>query len=360
MRKYYLDNIRWATVATVVLYHVVYMFNAEGIPGVAGNITGRSVQYIDVFQYIVYPWIMTVLFIVSGISSRIYLESHREREYIKARTLKLLVPSTIGILVFQFVQGYINVSLSMVFEKSPGLPFIAKYLIVLASGIGVLWTLQVMWLYSLLLVLIRRIEKDRLYAAGAKVNLAALIVMAVPVWLSAQVLNTPFIAVYRLGLYLFMFLTGYFVMSHDEVTDTVKKYFILFLVIALALCAAFCIAFFGQNYADAPVNRTPLYTTYSWFACLAIIGGMAKYGDVSNRFTNMMNKRSFGLYVFHYLGISAVGLYIGRPRLLPAPLVYVLAVLAGFGGAFVLYEIISSIPFWRWAVLGIKKEKKNV
>ena len=34
MRKHYLDNIRWITVVIVVIYHVFYMYNAEGIPGV--------------------------------------------------------------------------------------------------------------------------------------------------------------------------------------------------------------------------------------------------------------------------------------------------------------------------------------
>ena len=38
MRKYYLDNIRWAAVVIVVLYHVFYMYNAEGIVGVVGKI----------------------------------------------------------------------------------------------------------------------------------------------------------------------------------------------------------------------------------------------------------------------------------------------------------------------------------
>ena len=68
MRKYYLDNIRWITVVIVVLYHVIYMYNAEGIPGVCGKITDLEVQYFDVFQYIVYPWFMMLLFMVSGIS----------------------------------------------------------------------------------------------------------------------------------------------------------------------------------------------------------------------------------------------------------------------------------------------------
>ena len=29
MRKAYLDNIRWVTVVLVVIYHVIYMYNAE-------------------------------------------------------------------------------------------------------------------------------------------------------------------------------------------------------------------------------------------------------------------------------------------------------------------------------------------
>jgi hypothetical protein len=45
MRKHYLDNIRWGTVVIVVLYHVVYMYNAEGIIGVVGKITKLKVQY---------------------------------------------------------------------------------------------------------------------------------------------------------------------------------------------------------------------------------------------------------------------------------------------------------------------------
>ena len=42
MRKYYLDNIRWVTVVLVVIYHVLYMFNGEGILGGVGKITSWS------------------------------------------------------------------------------------------------------------------------------------------------------------------------------------------------------------------------------------------------------------------------------------------------------------------------------
>ena len=49
MRKYYLDNIRWVTVVLVVIYHVLYMYNGEGILGGLGKITALDVQYYDIF-----------------------------------------------------------------------------------------------------------------------------------------------------------------------------------------------------------------------------------------------------------------------------------------------------------------------
>ena len=43
MRRKYLDNIRWMTVVLVVIYHVLYMYNAEGVQGVIGKITNLEI-----------------------------------------------------------------------------------------------------------------------------------------------------------------------------------------------------------------------------------------------------------------------------------------------------------------------------
>ena len=64
MRKTYLDNVRWITVVIVVLYHVIYMFNGVSTAGVIGPFSDTQPQ--DVFQYMVYPWFMLLLFVVSG------------------------------------------------------------------------------------------------------------------------------------------------------------------------------------------------------------------------------------------------------------------------------------------------------
>ena len=142
--------------------------------------------------------------------------------------------------------------------------------------------------------------------------------------------------------------------------EVLERWFPLLAVTSGVLGAAFCARYFGEVYADNPVYRSVLFVTYGYFACLAIFGGMAKYCDFSNSFTRWMNKRSFGLYVFHYLGISSVALFVARRGILPAPAVYLLSLIAGFAGAYLLNGIISRIPGYRWAVLGIKEEKKNV
>lgn len=360
MRKSYLDNLRWVTVVLVVFYHVFYMYNGQGILGTLGKITNLEVQYYDLYQYIVYPWFMALLFIVSGVSARYYLEKHTAKEFIKSRTVKLLVPSTIGLVAFQFIQGYINCSFGDM--QSAPVPAAIKCLIYCLSGIGVLWYIQMLWLFSLAIVLVKKIDKDRFWNVCRKTSFWALFLIAPLFYLAGQVLNTPIIVCYRFGLYFLAYLLGYFVFSHDEVIGVTKRFFPVFATVAAGLGIAFCIVYFGQNYADVPVNRSPLFLLYGWFGCAAMIGGFAKFFDFTNDFTKWMSSHSWGLYIFHYLGISLVALYLAKPGLIPAWGCYLLSTVAGFALSYVLYFVISRIPVYRWMVLGIskKKETKNV
>jgi len=366
MRKHYLDNIRWITVVIVVVYHVLYMYNGEGILGGLGKITDLPIQHYDVLMYFVYPWFMPVLFLVSGISSKLYLEHHTEKEFIHSRTNKLLVPSTIGLFVFYFVQGYVSMSLGNAFVElaAANVPKPVIFLIMVASGSGVLWFVHLLWIYSMFLVLFRRIEKGNLFKYASEMPMWMIPLFFFPVWGAAQILNTPIISVYRFGLYFVFYFLGYYVFSQDRIMEQLKKYSLLLVCCGVALCVIFSVLYFyiykGMNYADQPVNRSALYAACAYFGSLAMLSGMAKYGDCCNAFTRWMSRKSFGLYVFHYLGISSVALFIAKPALLPSWASYCISLIAGFVFGYGLFEIISRIPFFRWAVLGIQKEKKHV
>ena len=159
-RKLYLDNIRWMTVVLVVIYHVVYMFNGVQPFGVIGPFREHQLQ--DCFQYLVYPWFMALLFVVSGMSARYYLQSHTTKQFVKDKTRKLLVPSTIGLFVFQWLLGIYNLKIGGGLNIAD-LPMPIVYLITVLSGVGPLWYIQMLWLFSMLLLVVRKIEKDRVW-----------------------------------------------------------------------------------------------------------------------------------------------------------------------------------------------------
>lgn len=127
MRRHYLDNLRWATVLLVMLYHVIYMYNGVITAGVVGPFA--PVQPQDAVQYLLYPWFMVLLFVVSGASARLALERQPPKAFAVRRTEKLLVPSTLGLLVFQWVLGGFNMALAGAFDTLPPLPAPVLWLI---------------------------------------------------------------------------------------------------------------------------------------------------------------------------------------------------------------------------------------
>lgn len=358
MRKHYLDNIRWVTICLVVIYHVIYMYNGVAVDGVLGPFT--QPQYQDALQYLLYPWFMVLLFIVAGMCSRYYMEAHTLGEFIRSRTRKLLVPSTIGLLAVGWVQGYVNMAISGAFSTIPGtVPAIAMYFIMVLSGTGVLWFIQMLWLFSMLLAAVRRFEMGRLYGLTRGANMAVLVLLAVPVYLSGLVLNTPVICVYRFGIYGFTFFLGYFLFAHDEVIERLSRWALPLLAAAAALGCAYLLLHFGDNYAVMPVVNCVPAAAYAWAACLAALGGMKRWGDAATGLSAFMSRRSFGLYVLHYLPLSAAAYALHQYAPLPALPSYLTAALAAFGGGLALYEIISRTPFLRWCVLGLRKEKPH-
>lgn len=359
MRRYYLDNIRWITVVLVVIYHVVYMFNGIVTDGVIGPF--QAMQYQDAIQYILYPWFMILLFIVAGMCSRYYLEEHTVKEFVCSRTRKLLVPSTVGLLTIGWAQGYLNMAISDAFRYMPdALPAPVLYLIMAVSGTGVLWFIQILWLYSMLLTLVRKAERGRIYKFSGKVNVLIAVMLVIPVYLSGLILNAPVICVYRFGIYGVTFFLGYFVFAHDEVIERISRFRVSFSLLSVLLAALYVYLHFGDNYAVMPVAGSVSAVAFAWITVLAVLGGMKVWGDRMTVFTSFMAKRSFGLYVFHYLPLSAAAYLLRSSTKMPALPVYLLTGCAAFLGSLLLYEVISRVSGIRWCVLGMKKENRDV
>lgn len=379
-RKHFLDNIRWVTVLLVLFYHVIYFYNAKGVFGGIGGF--YEDQPWDAIMSVLYPWFMMLLFLVAGISSRYSLSpnpspegegsAHWTRQWIRNRTLKLLVPSTIGLLVFQWMTGYFNTQVAGV-DMLAAVPQPVKHVIRAFSGIGPLWFIQDLWLFSIVLVLIKSIEKDRLYNAIGKLfnkesySLTAALVVAgyLLIWAGAQgSISHPdpqsaqgLWNLYRPLAYFVPFLMGYFVFSHDTVQEMIAKIRIPLLVVAVVTGIAFTIVMYGKNDTDPIVLKGWLCNLYAWFAILAMMACFKAWANKTSPFATYMTRSSYGIYIVHYLVIASLG-YMMKVHTSLAPwMMYVILLLAVMLLSPIVYEIIRRIPFIRWCVLGIKRKK---
>lgn len=357
MRKTYLDNVRWITVILVLIYHVIYMFNGVTTQPIFGAFFDHQPQ--DIYQYIVYPWFMLLLFVVSGMSARFELGRRTTREFIKSRTRRYLVPSTLGLLAGGFILGYYNVLVGGGIEGVLSLPKPVAFIIFCFSGTGVLWYIQMLWIFSLVLVLIRKIEKDKLYNLCSKAGIVVTLLFTAVIFGASQILNTPVVIVYRFGIYGAGFLFGYFVLSHDEVMDRLERFYIPIDILALISCVVFIVRKWGQPYCEHVVMKSVECCIFAWLGTIGVLAFMKKWGNFENAFSKWMIKKSWGIYVFHYFAMAVTSYYLLKfvPDL-PAIVYYLVATVSGFGGALILYEIISRIPGWRWCLLGVKGARK--
>ena len=358
MRKHYLDNIRWITVVIVLFYHVNYLFNTVGIPFPVGEDAG--VRFMDTFSYIVYPWFMALLFVIAGMSARYALEHQTARAFLKSKVQKLLVPSTLGLFVLHWTTGWMNVHMG----ADPGVldevPAVIRYLIYTVSGIGPLWFIQMLFLYSLLLVGIRALDKDdKLWMIGGRAGIPVLALLAVVVWGSAQILNMPVLTTYRFGIYGVCYLIGYFVFSHEEVEERVERMRIPALLAAVVLGAWYVVSYYGESFVTPECLQSLLVNAYLWAAVLAILGCGRAWGDRTNRFCDYMTRTSFGLYIVHYPIVLATCIALYRFTNLPHLLNYFIAWAIELPLSFLVYEGLRRIPVIRFLVLGVKKQAKG-
>ena len=369
MRKHWIDNLRWVTVLLVLLYHVVYFYNNKGVFGGIGGFGAYPdvPQYQDVVMYVLYPWFMPLLFLLAGISARYALEKHSARDWLKARTRKLLVPGTIGLFVFHWMVGYFNTVEATRQGVFDGVPAVGRYFIMAFSGTGPLWFIQVLWLLSLVLLLVRRIDgQDRLFGASGKAfsvkyGLVWVILLGLFFWLGEKTLTMEprpqsfdgLWNLYKPLFYLVPFLLGYFVFSHDAVQEKLSKAWIPLMVCAIVSGGILVGTTFGQDNTSPQYLGSPLNCLYGWLMCLAMMGWFKAKFDRTGAFAAYMTRSSYGIYIVHYLVIASLGYMMKIYTQLPPWSMYAILTVAVFTLSPLLYEVIRRIPLMRWCVLGI-------
>ena len=199
-----------------------------------------------------------------------------------------------------------------------------------------------------------------MYSLGGKTNIIVLVLMVFAVWISSFLFNTPLIEVYRNGIYLFTFFLGYYVFSHEEVTDKLVKWKLPLLVGTVLAGVGYGILFYGENYTTRYCLQHIVTNIYCWMAVLAIIGCFKAWFNKTNGFATYMTKANYAFYVLHYTVMLVYAYLWVRNTEFPLIWHYIVPLLATFATLPLLNELLKRIPVLRLLILGMYGKKNKV
>ncbi len=379
MRYHYLDNIRWVTVLLVMFFHVFYFFNAYCVGSGIGGFTDFQPQ--DVVVYLLYPWLMPLLFVVAGMSSRYALQRKSPREYLRSRTVKLLVPATLGLFVFKWVSGYFGMQV-MNFrfhaDMGAGQPWWVMYIMWAVCGGGGLWFIQLLWVFSLITIPLHWCTKKMATSSTSVLHtwqtIVWLLVFGLALYLSNQMvmdnhgnMQDPSVMfnVYRPMYYLTAYLFGYFFFVREEVQSVLMRLAEMLIITALLSAIWLVVCTFGQDAYSSEYIKSIANNVCAWLSVLAMIAAFRKWGNINvsnlqnpplKRLATFLRDASYGLYILQFFVYMSVGYILRAYTALPPWSMYVLLIVAMFGITPALYYLFSRIPVIRYCVLGIKNK----
>lgn len=356
-RKNYLDNIRWITLCFVILYHVFYIFNSSGV---VSNIGVTGIKELDSICVFIYPWIMCLLFVISGVSTKYSLKNKTNKEFIKDRAKRILVPSLIGIFAYGWISGWTTNYYNDIFAGNGNMiPSPIKYIIFSLIGIGPLWYAHVLFVDSLLIVLIRKIDKkQKLDNLFNKINLPILFLLFLVDWGCSYILNTPVVTVYRWGIYLLMFILGYYIFSNDVIIEKLERISIPLGIITFIIGIVFTIINYGANFGTNKFLTNIFTNVYIWFVILSAFGLAKKFLNFNNKFTKYMNKNNFSFYVLHYtIQIVIAFILVEYIKFNNFIFNYIILFIGTIIILPIITEIIKRIPIANKLLLGDNKKK---
>ena len=365
-RYYFIDNIRWVVVLLVLLYHVFYNYNALGVFGGIGGFSEN--QWQDTICMVLNPWFMALLFIVAGASSRYALNNHTTKEFRKERTRKLLVPSTIGLLVFGWILGLLNMCGAGAAIPA-NIPPIVKWFIAIPSGIGPLWFIQDLFVFSLLLLLVRRVidvkSVDRWLSTLPRWGHAIIMIILFGVLLIASktqidnpTMGQGLINLYRPIFYFVCFIIGYYIFSSEAIHSYLAERAKGLIIVAIGSGIYFVIRYYGMDYTLPIIIQSVWCNLFCWATILAMFGASKRWADKCNKYTIYLTQSSFGIYIVHMTICTAICLTL-KATSLPVWSIYLIAILVTYTGSFATWELLRRIPLLRWCIFGIEpKERK--
>jgi hypothetical protein len=286
------------------------IFNTYGEPF---YVFSAPVKAFSEFTVLVYPWWMTLLFTVAGISSSYALKRRNGKEYVKERVFKILIPLLFGIVIIIPVQSYI----ADVFHNGYVGGYFEHYAVFFTKVTDLTgydggftpahtWFMVYLFVISMVsLPIMQWYNRRNKKIDGNKITMLMLLPMFMVILLMTPILEPGGKSV---GEALACFLIGFFLLSLDEVQDKLVKYRMPLAVSWIALMALrslMNLSNIGHGLVWDIEQRI-----LTWIGILAILGIGKRYLNFNNKFTQYFSLAAFPIYFFHQSVLVVVAFYV--------------------------------------------------
>ncbi len=353
-RKYYIDNLRWLMILLLFPFHAAQIWSGGEYSGF--YVWSHTNIPLYVFSTAVYPWYMTFLFAIAGMSCKYALLKRTNRQFIGERTKKLLVPFLFGLLALVPVMTYI----AEVFFNGYVGTYWQQYVLFFTKETDLtgyhggftpahLWFLLYLFVISLAALLIILLQKRCLpeFRVGS-MPYPFLILLFVPEWLCQYILN---IGGKSLGQFMMLFLVGYYILWEESILQTLKQYRLVSLAFCILSGSLYTYLYCFENLRG--IWATGLYIFFGWMGIITLLGiGQSKL-DFHNRTSNYLTRASFPVYILHMPVLVAAGFFVLQFPIGVAGQ-FLLIVLVSLPATFLIYEMVRRVPVLR-LFLGIAK-----
>ena len=355
-RKYYIDNLRWLAILLLFPFHAAQIWSGGEYRGF--YIWSHTNTALYVFATAVYPWYMTVLFAIAGMSCKYALLKRTNKQFVAERTEKLLIPFFFGVIALVPIMTY---TAEVFFNGYTG-TYWQQYRLFFTKETDLtgyhggftpahLWFLLYLFIISLAALLITFMQKKYLLIFRAdSVSYFGIVSLFMPEWICQYVLN---IGGKSLGQFMILFWFGYYILSEESILQKLKQYRFVSLVICLLSGGLYTYLYCFENLRY--IWMTGLYIFFGWMGIITLLGiGQSKF-NVHNQLSDYLTCASFPVYILHMPVLVVVGFYVLK---LPVGVAgqFSLIVLISAVVTFLIYEIVKRVPILRF-FLGITKQK---
>lgn len=361
-RRYDIDSLRVIAFLLLIFYHVGMLY-VQG--------WGFHIKSINQYDWVKYPmmlinqWRMPLLFLISGVASSFLLYKLNAINFIRSRSLRLMIPFITGFVLIVPAQPYVEVlsnsSISNNFRDMSYFDFLVRYFSFQGWPVGAfdgseygftwnhLWFVPYLFAYTLLLVPLAKLFcLVGVQTKFEKLNPVMLVLTPVVIQITWQLtlndeksISHAFIDDwYAHAMYGTFFLLGYLISDRAIIWQKIIKMRWPFLLSAIFCYCILILLWFTFNQQEWQDHFEGVISTFNqWLWLLAILAWSGKLLNRPWGWLRYANNCIYPWYILHQT-ITIVAAYLFSKLTLGGPLEFALVLIVTILGCWIITEYI--------------------